>query len=127
MHALSARPLKVHGGRESSVCADESRDFCQPSPAGEGVARSVTDEVLLQYIAKENLISLCSHQDTHPNSNREVRHSPTWHSSESESALKRFEPVAVVMLQSDGRGTLFAPVAARRQGEIYKRGERSLI
>ena len=33
-----------------------------------------------------------------PNSNREVRHSPTWHSSESESALERFEPVAVTML-----------------------------
>ncbi len=47
---------------------------------------------------------------------REVRRSPTWHSSESESALERFEPVAVVMLQSDGRGTLFALVAARRQG-----------
>ena len=62
----------------------------------EGGARSVTDEVLLQYIAKENLISLCSHSDTHPNFNREVRHSLTWHSSESESALKRFEPVAVV-------------------------------
>ncbi len=28
--------------------------------------------------------------------NREVRHSLTWHSSESESALERFEPVAVV-------------------------------
>ena len=66
-------------------------------------------------------ISLCSHQDTHPNLNREVRHSPTWHSSESESALERFESVAVAMLWSDGRGTLFAPVAARRQKEI-KRG-----
>ena len=29
---------------------------------------------------------------------REVRHSLTWHSGESESALERFEPVAVVML-----------------------------
>ena len=29
---------------------------------------------------------------------REVRHSLTWHSSKSESALKRFEPVAVAML-----------------------------
>ena len=32
------------------------------------------------------------------NINREVRHSPTWHSSESESALERFEPAAVAML-----------------------------
>ena len=70
---------------------------------------------------KTNPISLCSHQDTHPNFNREVRHSPTWHSSESESALERFEPVAAAMLWSDGRGTLFAPVAARRQKE-FKRG-----
>ncbi len=29
---------------------------------------------------------------------REVRHSLTWHSSESESALKRFEPVAMIKL-----------------------------
>ena len=75
---------------------------------------------------KINLISLCLHQDTHPNLNREVRHSLTWHSSKSESALERFEPVAVAMLWSDGRGTLFAPVAARRQGEFSKRGELSL-
>ena len=34
-----ARPLKVHGGRESSTRADESKDFCQPSPVGEGGAR----------------------------------------------------------------------------------------
>ena len=33
-----------------------------------------------------------------PYSNREVRRSLTWHSSESESALERFEPVAVTML-----------------------------
>ena len=33
-----------------------------------------------------------------PNSNREVRHSPTWYSSESESALERFEPVAAAKL-----------------------------
>ena len=46
---------------------------------------------------------------------REVRHSLTWHSSESESALKRFEPVAMVKQLPDGRGTLFAPVAARRR------------
>ena len=52
---------------------------------------------------------------------REVRHSLTWHSSKSESALERFEPVAVVQQLPDGRGTLFAPVAARRQKE-FKRG-----
>ena len=57
---------------------------------------------------------------THPNINREVRCSPTWHCSESESALKRFEPVAVATLQLDGRGTLFALVAARRQGRDFK-------
>ena len=68
-----------------------------------------------------NLISLCSHPDMHPNLNREVRHSPTWHSSESESALERFEPVAVATLWLDDRGTLFALVAARRQKE-FKRG-----
>ena len=72
---------------------------------------------------KITLISLCSHPDAHPNLNREVRHSLTWHSSESESALERFEPVAVVQRLPDGRGILFAPVAARRQGEFSKRGE----
>ena len=58
---------------------------------------------------------------------REVRHSLTWHSSKSESALERFEPVAVVQQLPDGRGTLFAPVAARRQGEIYKRWNASYM
>ena len=34
----------------------------------EKVARfTATDEVLLQYIAETNPISLCSHPDTHPN------------------------------------------------------------
>ena len=64
-----ARPLKVQGGRGWSLCADGTTVI--------------------------NLISLCSHPDTHPNFDREVRHSPTWHSSKSESALERFEPVAV--------------------------------
>ena len=65
----------------------------------EKVARfTAADEVLLQYIAETNPISPCSHADAHPNSNREVRRSLTWHSSESESALERFEPVAVVKL-----------------------------
>ena len=39
VHALSARPLKVHGGREFGLCADESKDFRQPSPVGEGGPR----------------------------------------------------------------------------------------
>ena len=55
------------------------------------------------------------------NINREVCHSLTWHSSESESALKRFEPVAVAKQLPDGRGSVFAPVAARRQ-KVFKRG-----
>jgi len=59
-----------------------------------------------------------------PYSNREVRHSLTWHSSKSESALERFEPVAAAMLWSDGQGTLFAPVAARRR-KVFKRGKHS--
>ena len=75
-------------------------------------------------IIKISPISLCSHTDAHPNLNREVCHSLTWHSSKSESALERFEPVAVVQQLPDGRGTLFAPVAARRQKE-FKRGKRS--
>ena len=75
---------------------------------------------------KITLILLCSHTDAHPNLNREVCHSLTWHSSESESALERFEPVAVVQQLLDGRGSVFARVAARRQGEFSKRGERSL-
>ena len=45
VHALSARPLKVQGGREFSLCADESKDFRQPSPVGEGVSHRLTDEV----------------------------------------------------------------------------------
>ena len=72
-------------------------------------------------MCKANFISLCSHTDAHPNFNREVRHSPTWHSSKSESALERFEPVAMVQQLPDGRGILFAPVAARRQ-KVFKRG-----
>ena len=87
MHALSARPHNRVGGRGWSLCADGTTVI--------------------------NLILLCSHPDTHPNLNREVRHSPTWHSSESESALKRFEPVTIT--KRDGRGSVFALVAARRQ------------
>ena len=95
VHALSARPHNRVGGRGWSKYADGT--------------------------IKINPISLCSHTDAHPNLNREVRHSPTWHSSKSESALERFEPVAVVQQLPDGRGILFAPVAARRQ-KVFKRG-----
>ena len=94
VHALSARPLKVQGGREWSKYADGT--------------------------IKTNPISLCSHPNFCQKLNREVRRSLTWHSSESESALERFEPVAAAMLWSDGRGTLFAPVAARQQGRDFK-------
>ena len=45
-----------------------------------------------------NLVSAQTFPFPHPNPNREVHRSLTWHSSESESALKRFEPVAVAML-----------------------------
>ena len=45
VHALPARPLKKRGGREFSLCADESKDFRQPSPVGEGVSHRLTDEV----------------------------------------------------------------------------------
>ena len=72
VHALSARPHNMVGGRDSSTCADGT--------------------------IKINPISLCSHPDAHLNLNREVHRSLTWHSSESESALERFEPVAVAML-----------------------------
>ena len=61
VHALPARPHNRVGGRGSDTYADGT--------------------------IKINFISLCSHTDAHPNLNREVRHSPTWHSSESESAL----------------------------------------
>ena len=65
-------------------------------------------------------------QFQHPNINREVCHSPAWHSSKSESVRGHFEPVAAIKMRLDGQGILFALVAARRQGEFSKRGERSL-
>ena len=81
-------------------------------------------------IIKINPISPCSHTDAHPNSNREVRHSLTWHSSKSESALERFEPVAVDKLRLDGSLAMFAPEGddclnrAKREdaGRIHKAG-----
>ena len=65
----------------------------------EKVARfTATDEVLHVYCAKQILSRYVRTRTRTITSNREVRHSPKWHSSESESALKRFEPVAVTML-----------------------------
>ena len=58
---------------------------------------------------KTTPVSLCSHPVSHPNLTREVRRSPTWHSSKSESALERFEPVAVDKLRLDGSLAMFAP------------------
>ena len=92
------------GGRESNACADGT--------------------------IKISPISLCSHPNFCQNFNREVRHSLTWHSSESESALERFEPVAAAMLWSDGSLAMFAPEGdgclnrARREdaGRIHKAG-----
>ena len=95
VHALPTRPHNKVGGRGFGKCADGTTVI--------------------------NLILLCSHTVPHPNLNREVCHSLTWHSSESESALERFEPVAVVQQLPDGRGSVFAPVAARRQ-KVFKRG-----
>ena len=95
-----------------------ARIVCTPAyigVAGVNLARAMTE------LFKISPVLLCSHPDAHPNLNREVRHSPTWHSSESESALERFEPVAVVQQLPDGQGTLFALVAARRR-KVFKRG-----
>ena len=94
-----------------------ARIACTPAIS----ARRAWGSLYADKTIKINPISLCSHTDAHPNLTREVRHSLTWHSSKSESALERFEPVAVATLWLDGRGSVFAPVAARRQKEI-KRG-----
>ena len=102
-HCLHARWKKM-GGRDSSTCADGT--------------------------IKINPISLCSHTDAHPNLTREVRHSLTWHSSKSESARERFEPVAADKLRLDGSLAMFAPEGdgclnrARREeaGRIHKAG-----
>ena len=91
-----------------------------------GGSKSPPYEITPNYAGSQNkkYVSIPSthrlYQFTHQNSNREVRHSLTWHSSESESALERFEPVAVTKLWRDGQGTLFAPVAARRQKEFKR-------
>ena len=79
---------------------------------------------------KTNPISLCSHPNFCQKLNREVRRSLTWHSSKSESALERFEPVAADKLRLDGSLAMFAPEGdgclnrARREdaGRIHKAG-----
>ena len=101
-----------------------ARIVCTPAESARRARFTATDEVLLQYIAETNPISPCSHPYFCQKLNREVRRSPTWHSSESESALERFEPVAVVQQLPDGRGSVFAPVAARRR-KVFKRGKHS--
>ena len=63
MHALSARPLKVHGGRGYGECADKSKDFRQPSPVVEGVSHRLTDEVLSLIIKKLFSIVLLREHD----------------------------------------------------------------
>ncbi len=72
VHALSARPHNRVGGRGFNMCADGT--------------------------IKTNPISLCSYPNFCQKLNREARHSLTWHSSKSESALERLEPVAVIKL-----------------------------
>ena len=63
VHALSARPLKVQGGRGYGECADKSKDFRQPSPVGEGVSHRLTDEVLSLIIKKLFSIVLLREHD----------------------------------------------------------------
>ena len=103
------------------ITRDSRTESCTQDCTPAISARRAWGSLYADKTIKINPISLCSHTDAHPNLNREVRHSPTWHSSESESALERFEPVAVVQQLPDGRGTLFALVAARRQ-KVFKRG-----
>ena len=109
MHALPARPhIKVWRGltHMRSMCVGVAE-------TGHRGSNMRADGTIII-----SPISLCSHPDLRQNINREVCHSLTWHSSESESALKRFEPVVVVQQLPDGRSTLFALVAARRQKKL---------
>ena len=55
VHALPARPHKRGWRARGSLCADESKDFRQPSPVGEGVSHRLTDEVSF----KKRLKILC--------------------------------------------------------------------
>ena len=65
----------------------------------EKVARfTAVDEALHVYCAKQILSRYVRTQTRTITSTREVCHSLTWHSSKSESALERFEPVAMVKL-----------------------------
>ena len=77
-------------------------------------------------IAEANLYLAMFAPRRAPKFKPEVHRRLTWHSSKSESALERFEPVAVVQQLPDGRGSVFAPVAARRQGVFFKREESPL-
>ena len=56
------------------------------------------------------------------NLNREVRRSSTWHSSESESARGRFEPVAVVKDTAGRSGVLCSHWSPRGDGRRFLRG-----
>ena len=47
---IACTPAESAGRAWGSLYADEIRAFCQPSPAGEGGVRSVTDEVLLYFV-----------------------------------------------------------------------------
>ena len=76
----------------------------------EKVARfTATDEVLPQYIAEINPISLCSHPDTHPTPT--ARFTIAQHGTAANPSRRggRFEPVAVVMLRLGGSLAMFAP------------------
>ena len=127
VHALSARPHNRVGGRESSTRADGMEIVFFILVIGftwifACRGRSLDDPFLLYNNCRSKPSSCYVRTQTRTiTSTREVCRSLTWHSSESESALERFEPVAVVQQLPDGRGTLFAPVAARRQ-KVFKRG-----
>ena len=49
------------GHREFSLCADESKDFRQPSPVGEGVSHRLTDEVSFKKRLKILFLSRAFH------------------------------------------------------------------
>ena len=98
---------RVQGGEATSE--RRRRDGVYQKSSKRAFTPVSTTRFYCMIIAKTNPISLCSHPDPRQNINREVRHSPTWHSSKSESALERFEPVAVVQQLPDGRGSVFAP------------------
>ena len=98
---------RVQGGEATSE--RRRRDGVYKKSSKRAFTPVSTTRFYCMIIAKTNPISLCSLPDTHPNLNRDVRHSPTWHCSESESARGRFEPVAMAMLRLDGSLAMFAP------------------